>query len=113
MSRHLQILVASFPECFLPDHVTKLKHDCFYSGLPKWFKMMVVYLKASTNEQTYYDYLQVVQEAEKEEAMEPSHTRLWPVQASPKQIASSLYGSLKAVSHGPFCMGDAPGRREC
>ena len=34
--RHLQILMVSFPECFPPDHVAKLKHDCFYGALPKW-----------------------------------------------------------------------------
>ena len=33
--RHLQILMASFPEHFPPDHIAKLKCDCFYSGLPK------------------------------------------------------------------------------
>ena len=38
LSRHLQILVASFPECFPPDHIAELKHDCFYGGLPKQFK---------------------------------------------------------------------------
>ena len=41
-------------------------------GLPKWFNVMVAYLKASGNEKMYLDYLQVAQEAEKEEAMEPS-----------------------------------------
>ena len=35
LSRHLQILAASFPDCFPPDHVAKLKRDCFYGGLPK------------------------------------------------------------------------------
>ena len=55
--RHPQILVASFPECFMPDHITELKHDHFCGGLPKWFKAMVAYLKASTNEKTYSDYL--------------------------------------------------------
>ena len=33
--RHLQVLVASFPNCFLPDHVVELKRDCFYARLPK------------------------------------------------------------------------------
>ena len=33
---------------------------------------MVAYLKASTNEKMYSDYLWAVREAEKEEAMEPS-----------------------------------------
>ena len=36
---------------------------------------MVAYLKASTNEKTYSDYLQAVREAEKEEAMDPSHSQ--------------------------------------
>ena len=33
---------------------------------------MVAYLKASTDEKTYSDYLQAVRETEKEKAMEPS-----------------------------------------
>ena len=28
-SRHLQVLAASFPECFPPDCMADLKHDCF------------------------------------------------------------------------------------
>ena len=36
--RHLQVLAASFPECFPPDHVAELKYDYFYGGLPKWLK---------------------------------------------------------------------------
>ena len=55
--RHLQVLVASFPECFLLDHITELKHDCFFGGLPKRLKAMVAYLKTSTNEKIYSDYL--------------------------------------------------------
>ena len=35
LSRHLQVLVTSFPDHFPPDHVAELKKDCFYSGLPK------------------------------------------------------------------------------
>ena len=35
MSRHLQILMASFLEYFPPDHIAELKWDCFYRGLPK------------------------------------------------------------------------------
>ena len=41
-------------------------------GLPKWFKVMVAYLKASGNEKTYLDYVWVAWEAEKKEVMEPS-----------------------------------------
>ena len=48
--RHLQILMALFTEHFPLDHVAELKQDCFYGGLPKWFKAMVAYLKTSTNE---------------------------------------------------------------
>ena len=83
--RHLQVLVVSFPEHFLPDHFTELKHDHFYGGLPKRLKAMVAYMKASTNKKMYSDYLHVVQEAEKEEAMELSHGQTVAVQASPQQ----------------------------
>ena len=57
LSRHLQILTASFPKCFPPDHIAKLRCDHFYGRLPKWLKAMVAYLKASANEKTYSDYL--------------------------------------------------------
>ena len=50
LSRPLQVLAASFLECFPLDHIAELKHDSFYGGLPKWLKAMVAYLKASTNE---------------------------------------------------------------
>ena len=35
LSRHLQILAASFPDCLPPDCIAKLKRDHFYGGLPK------------------------------------------------------------------------------
>ena len=35
LSRHLQILAASFPDHFPPEHVAELKRDHFYGGLPK------------------------------------------------------------------------------
>ena len=47
LSRHLQVLAASFPNRFLPDQVPNLKWDCFYEGLPQWLKVMVAYLKAN------------------------------------------------------------------
>ena len=56
--------------------MAELKHDHFYSGLPKWLKAKVPYLKASTNEKMYSDYLQAVREVEKEEVMEPSHSQM-------------------------------------
>ena len=72
LSRHLQILTASFLESFVPDHIPKVKHYCFYSEMPKQFKAMVAFLKASSNEKMYPDYLWVACEAKKEEVMEPS-----------------------------------------
>ena len=53
LSRHLQVLAASFLECFPPDCIAELQCDHFYGGLPKWLKAMVAYLKASTNKKTY------------------------------------------------------------
>ena len=35
LSRHLQVLAASFPDCFTPDRVAELKRDHFYGRLPK------------------------------------------------------------------------------
>ena len=35
LSRHLQILAASFPDHFPPERVAELKRDCFCGGLPK------------------------------------------------------------------------------
>ena len=35
LSRHLQILATSFPDCFPPEHVAELKRVCFYGGLLK------------------------------------------------------------------------------
>ena len=57
LSRHLQVLAASFPERFLPDQVAELKQDCFYGGLPKQLKAILAYLKATPDEKTYSDYL--------------------------------------------------------
>ena len=83
VSRHLQVLMVSFLEHFPLDHIAELKHDHFYGGLPKWLKAMVAYLKASTNEKMYSDYLQAVREAEKEEAMEPSHSQIHDLRSQP------------------------------
>ena len=99
---NLQVLV-SFPECFPPDCVAELKHDCFYSGLPKWLKTMVAYLKASTYEKTCTDYLWSAKEAEKEEAMEPSHSQT--VNNTTKSKAMSFFPlwKLKGTQPGKVC----------
>ena len=74
LSRHLQVLAASFPECFPPDCMAKLKCHCLYGGLPKHLKAMVAYLKASPQEKTCSDYLRAAREAEKEDSMELSQS---------------------------------------
>ena len=70
LSRHLQVLVASFLDHFPPDHVAELKRDCFYGRLPKQLKAMVAYLKAAPQVRTYSDYLRAAREAEKEDSIE-------------------------------------------
>ena len=72
LSRHLQILAASFPDCFHPDHVAELKRDCFYGRFPKQLKAMVAYLKVAPQVRMYSDYLRATREAEKEDLMELS-----------------------------------------
>ena len=64
LSRHLQILSASFPDHFPLDHVEELKRDHFYSGLPKRLKVMVAYLKVGPQVRTHSDYLRATREAE-------------------------------------------------
>ena len=83
--------MVSFLECFPPDCTAELKHDHFYNGLPKWLKAMVAYLKASINEKTYSVYLQAVKEAEKEEAIGPSHSQTANNTTKPKAMSFSLY----------------------
>ena len=57
LSRHLQILAASFPNHFPPNCVAELKQDHIYGRLPKRLKAMVACLKASLHKKTYSDYL--------------------------------------------------------
>ena len=97
LSRHLQVLVVLFPECFLPVHITELKCDHFYSGLPKRLKAMVAYVKASANEKTYSDYLQAVRETEKEEAMEPSCSQTADSTSKPKVMSFFPLWKLKGT----------------
>ena len=97
LSRHLQILSGIIPRMFPSNHVAKLKHDHFYGGLPKWLTAMVAYLKASTNEKMYSDYLWAVREAEKEEAMEPSCSQTASNTGKPKVVSSFLLQKLKGI----------------
>ena len=85
LSRHLQVLAASFPDHFPPDQVAELKRDHFYGRLPKHLKAMVAYLKAGPQVRTYSDYLRTAWEAEKEDSMElPRGLRTQTTDNAPK-----------------------------
>ena len=58
---------------------------------------MVAYLKASTNENTYSDYLWVVREAEKEEAMEPFHSQTADNTSKPEAMSFFPLQKLKGT----------------
>ena len=96
LSRHLQVLVASFPECFPPDWIADLKCDCFYGGLPKWLKAMVAYLKASTNKKPYSISRQ---QGKLRRKRQWNHliARLLTLQVSPKWWVSSPLQKLKGT----------------
>ena len=98
LSRHLQVLAASFPDRFPLDQVTELKQDHSYGGLPKLLKAIVAYLKATPNEKTYSDYLHAAWEAEKE-TMEPSCSHTAGSPAKPK--ATSFFPLRKLKGNQP------------
>ena len=62
-------------------------------------KQWVAYLKTSTNKEMYLDYLQAAREAEKEEAMEPSHSQMADNPTRPKAMS---FFFMKAERH-PAC----------
>ena len=97
LSRHLQILTASFPKCFPPDCIAELKHNHLYGGLPTWLKAMMAYLKASANEKMYSNYLQVAREAEKDEAREPFHSQTTNKMSKPKATSFFPLQKLKGT----------------
>ena len=103
LSGHLQILVASFPECFPPDCIAELKHDCFHGRLPKWLKAMVAYLKASAHEKMNSDYVWAAREAEKEEAMEPSNSQTTGKTSKPKATSFFPLWKLKGIQPTKTC----------
>ena len=94
LSRHLQILVASFPNQFSQEHVAELKRDRFYGGLPKRLKVMVAYLKVGPQVRTYSDYLRAAREAEKEDTIELS----W----SPRALVTDGPSKPRATSFFPL-----------
>ena len=74
-----------------------MKHDHFYGGLPKWLNAMVAYLKASAKEKIYSNYLWAAREAEKEEAMEPSHSQTTNKPSKPKTTSFFPLQKLKGT----------------
>ena len=89
--RHLQVLAASFPDCFPPDHVAELKRDHFYGRLPKWLKAIVAYLKAGLQVRTHSDYLRAAREAKKEDSIElPQGPRAQTTNNPPKPRTTSF-----------------------
>ena len=54
---------------------------------------MVAYLKTSTNQKAYFDYLQAVREAEKEEVMELSCSQMTDNPTKPEAMSFFPYGS--------------------
>ena len=94
LSRHLQILTASFPDCIPPDCIAELKRDSFYGGLPKRLKAMVAYFKAGPQVRTYLDYLRAAREAEKEDLIELSQI--------PKAQVTDGLSKPKATSFVPL-----------
>ena len=97
LSRHLQILAASFPDCFPPDRVAELKRDCFYGGLPKRLKAMVAYLKAGPQVRTYSNYLRATREAEKEDSLELSRSSRAQLADGPSKPRTTSFFPLRKL----------------
>ena len=103
LSRHLQVLAASFPDCFPPDHVAELKRDYFYGRLPKQLKVMVAYLKVGLQVRTYSDYLRAAHEAEKEDSIElPQGPRAQTTNNPPKPRTTSFFPLKKLKGNQPL-----------
>ena len=103
LSRHLQVLAASFPEHFPPDCVVELKRDCFYGRLPKWLKVMVAFLKAGPQVRTYADYLRATREAEKEDLIELSQSsKIQAANGLSKPRTTSFFPLRKLKSNQPL-----------
>ena len=103
LSRHLQLLAASFPDHFPADRVAELKRDCFYGGLPKQLKEMVAYLKAGPQVRTYSDYLRATREAEKEDSIElPQSSRIQATDGPSKPRTTSFFPLRKLKGNEPL-----------
>ena len=102
LSRHLQVLAASFPDHFPSDQVAELRRDCFYGRLTKHLKAMVAYLKVGLQVRTYSDYLRAAQETEKEDSMElPRVPRAHTTDSAPKLCTTSFFPLQKLKGNQP------------
>ena len=97
LSRHLQILAASFPDCFPPECVMELKRDHFYGGLPKQLKAMVAYLRVGLQVRTNSDYLRAAREAEKEDLIELSRSSRIQTTDSPSKPRTTSFFPLRKL----------------
>ena len=98
LSRHVQVLAASFPDHFSPNCVVELKRDCFYGRLPKHLKAMVAYLKAGPQVRMYSDYLRATREVEKEHSIElPQNSSRVPVANSPSKPRTTSFFPLRKL----------------
>ena len=97
LSRHLQVLAASFPDHFPPDCVAELKRDGFYDRLPKELKAMVAYLKVGPQVRTYSDYLRAVREAEKEDLIELSQSSRIQAPNGPSKLRTTSFFPLRKL----------------
>ena len=102
LSRHLQVLAASFPNCFLSHRVAELKWDCFYGRLPKWLKLMAAYLKASLHEKNVFQLPSSHKGGRKGKNLwsylEIHRARQWIMLLNQKALVSSLCRSSKATN---------------
>ena len=103
LSRHLQILAASFPDRFPPDRIVELKRDRFYGGLPKQLKAMVAYLKVGPWMRMYSDYLRAAREAEKEDSIElPQSSMIQAADSPSKPRTTSFFPLRKLKANQPL-----------
>ena len=103
LSRHLQVLAASFPDHFPPDCVADLKRDRFYGGLPKQLKMMVAYLKVGSQVRTHSDYLRAAREAKKEDLIElPQSSRIQAANGPSKPRTTGFFPLRKLKGNQPL-----------
>ena len=95
LSKHLQILAASFPDCCPLEHVAELKRDHFYAELPKQLKVMVAYLKVGPQVRMCSDYLRAPREAEKEDLIELSQSSRFQTTDGPSKPRTTSFFPLR------------------